>query len=102
MKRGRPEGTVTVNAPLKVRPEKFTETHVNSETGIKSIWAYDQKVTTRGPVSVEIIYPDGYISDGEREMNDQDSLPKTKRTYWSELTGKFVGYTRARALGLID
>jgi hypothetical protein len=61
------------------------------------VWTYDLDITTHGPISVSIFYPPGFKSQVEVE----EKLPKTKRTYLNVNNGKFVKYYRAVQLGLI-
>jgi hypothetical protein len=80
--------------------EKFTREY-QDYTGKRIVWSYDSKKNPQGPFSVEIFYPKGY--DGEIEDDPtNEKLPKTKRKYLNPENGKLVGYTRAKALGLID
>ena len=75
----------------------------NDEDGTKTVWHYDTDRTTRGPVKVEISYPKDYDfrTLDERLHDENKELPKTKRKYLNPANDKLVGYTRARALGLI-
>lgn len=76
--------------------KKFSVEFVDAD-GIKSVWKYDLDVTTSGPISAEQLLPKDF-----KEINpSNESLPISKRMYLNEATGKLVGYTRARALGLI-
>jgi hypothetical protein len=47
--------------------------------------------------SVELDYPSGYKTFEE----EQEELPITKRKYLNEETGDWVGYGRAKQLGII-
>lgn len=67
------------------------------EDGRKSIWKFDTEKNPYGPISVEIVYPSDYLCDADIE----DTLPITKRNYWNPETETFVGYGRAKQLGLI-
>ena len=96
-KRGRPAGTLTVNAPLVELPTKFKREFKDKKTGITSVWTYDLSKTTRGPISTEEIYPKDYVSGVE--LNE--ALPKSQRQYLNPANGKMVGYTRAYNLGLV-
>ena len=78
------------------RPRKFIDERI-SEDGRKSIWTYDLDKHPYGPISVEIIYPSGYKCDADIEEN----LPISKRTFWNPETETFVGYSRAKQLGLV-
>lgn len=93
-KRGRPKkNTIEDNKP----PRKFTRKFTNVKTGIKSIWTYDLNISTKGPISIEEIYPKDYIDHEDGNL----SLPKTKRTYFNNKSGKEVSYQRAKQLGII-
>jgi hypothetical protein len=48
-------------------------------------------------ISVEFDYPAGYKTFEE----EQEELPITKRKYLNEETGDWVGYGRAKQLGII-
>ena len=74
---------------------KYTQVF-EDEDGSKQIWVYDKTKNPFGPVSVEIKYPKNYISYAE----EQELLPKTVRKYTTD-EGNWVGYQRAKALGLI-
>jgi hypothetical protein len=80
---------------------KFNVEFVDND-GIKSIWKYDLDITTSGPISTEQIFPKNIEIPVEEEVIANESLPMSKRKYWSEATQKWVGYTRAYALGLIS
>jgi len=87
---------------MKVKDtKKFSVEFVDAD-GIKSIWKYDLDVTTSGPISTEQIFPKNMEIIVEEEVILNESLPMSKRKYWSETTQKWVGYTRAYALGLIQ
>ena len=90
-KPGRPkEGKLDGNPRQFVRERLF-------ENGRRSIWTYNLDKQPYGPISVEIIYPPGYICDADIE----DELPITKRTFWNPETETFVGYGRAKQLKLV-
>jgi hypothetical protein len=96
MKRGRPKEVPT---ELFTKPTKFTREFTDKD-GSKSVWKYDDSVTGRGPISVEIIYPKGV--DEKDEFDPTSSkIKKTKRMYYNEKNGKLVAYTRAKELGII-
>jgi hypothetical protein len=81
---------------LEDNPKKFTR-EFHQKDGRVSIWKYDMDKFINGPSSIEIKYPPGYKCDAEIE----DELPITKRTFWNPETETFVGYGRAKQLGLI-
>ena len=92
-KRGRP--TIASTDPDQ-QPRKFTREFTNFK-GIRSVWKYDLDYYPNGPISVETFYPNGFVSDAEKE----DKLPKTQRKYINTANGKEVSYGRAKQLGLI-
>jgi len=75
----------------------------HSEDGTKMTWYYDTNRTTNGPVKVDISYPKGYdFRTFEEKLRDENKkIPLTKRKYLNPANDKLVGYTRARALGII-
>lgn len=77
-------------------PRQFTREYI-SEDGKKRIWTYNLDKHPYGPASVEIIYPSGYKCDADIEEN----LPISKRTFFNPETETFVGYSRAKQLGLV-
>ena len=79
--------------------KKFSVEFVDAD-GIKSVWKYDLDVTTSGPISTEQIFPKN-MEIPVIEETPNESLPASKRKYWSETTQKWVGYTRAYSLGLL-
>ena len=93
-RRGRPKSVV--NETVLEQPQKFTREYKKHD-GHRSVWTYDLKKSPFGPILVEEFYPPGHMVLAEVE----EHLTKTKRTYLNEKNGKLVGYTRARALGLI-
>ena len=94
IQRGRPAIT-----PEEVKT-KYTREFIDDD-GIKSIWKYDLSITTSGPISTEQIFPKNMEIPVEEEEVANESLPMSKRKFWSETTQKWVGYTRAYNLGLI-
>jgi hypothetical protein len=81
---------------LEDNPKKFTR-EFTREDGRISVWTYNLDKNPNGPIFVEIKYPSEYKCDAEIE----DELPITKRTFWNPETETFVGYGRAKQLGLI-
>jgi hypothetical protein len=92
-KRGRP---TTASTDPDQQPRKFTRESTNFK-GIRSVWKYDLDYYPNGPISVEIFYPSGFVSDAEKEAK----LPKTQRKFINPANGKEVSYGRAKQLGLI-
>jgi hypothetical protein len=90
-KRGRPT-LLTVEE----RPTKYTREY-KSDDGSSEIWYFDSKITQNGPVSVEIKHAKKYKSFEE----EQAELPLTKRQFFNKANGKYVGYARAKALGIL-
>ena len=78
---------------------KYTREFVDDD-GIKSIWKYDLSITTSGPISTEQLLPKN-MEIPVVEETPNESLPTSKRKYWSEATQKWVGYTRGLTLGLV-
>ena len=69
-----------------------------NDDGTTDRWFYNLNKWPNGPYKTEC---DIYNTQKQPEFKQED-LPKSKRQYLNEATGKLVGYTRARALGLID
>ena len=80
-------------------PTKYVDIY-DEVDGTKTKWTWDKIKSPNAPLSVEVIYPKGFECEEVEEIDNQD-IPKTKRKYWNPDTDKFVGYTRARNLGLI-
>ena len=74
---------------------KYTQVFEDND-GCKQIWKYDKIKNPFGPMSVEFKYPKGYKTFAD----EQEELPLTKRKYCTD-EGNWVGYQRAKALGLI-
>lgn len=53
-KRGRPE-----SKPIEESPTKFTREYLK-EDGSGTKWSYDLNKSTKGPMSVEVVYPKGH------------------------------------------
>lgn len=90
-RRGRP-----ALIPITEKPTKYTREY-NSDDGSTEIWHFNSEITRNGPVSVEIKHAKKYKSFEE----EQAELPLTKRQFFNEANGKYVGYTRAKALGIL-
>jgi hypothetical protein len=78
---------------------QFTREFSDRE-GVKIIWYYDVDKYGMNPFKTEII--DGENSADVGNEIDDENLPKTKRKYFNPTNNKYVGYTRAKMLGLID
>jgi hypothetical protein len=72
-------------------------TQVFEKDGIKTIWTWDKAKFKTGPISVEIEYP----KDFKNFEEEQASLPATKRQYFDEEAGYYVGYQTAKKKGII-
>ena len=90
-KRGRP-----ALISIEDKPTKYTREYI-SEDGSSEIWRFDTNVTQNGPISVEMKHAKKYKSFEE----EQAELPLTKRQFFNEANGKYVRYTRAKALGIL-
>jgi hypothetical protein len=88
---GRPK-----ESKLEDNPKQFTREYTR-EDGKISIWTYDLDKSPNGPISVETKYPSGYKCDADIEEN----LPISKRTFFNPETETFIGYSRAKQLGLV-
>jgi hypothetical protein len=75
---------------------KFIREYKN-EDGSTETWYYDSTISQNGPSRVEIKHSKKYKSFEE----EQAELPLTKRQFFNEANGKYVGYTRAKALGIL-
>ena len=110
-KRGRPKGSLgkkkdKVSAAKSVKPTEYSVDDIFTRTFFRngkpsSIWTYRKSDSLLLSVEdVEVIDPN-YVVDtaGDNMMANKD-LPKTKRKYLNPINGKYVGYTRAKMLGL--
>jgi hypothetical protein len=75
---------------------KFNREYKN-EDGSTEIWYYDSTISQNGPFQVEIKNAKKYKSFEE----EQEELPITKRKFFNKANGKYVGYTRAKVLGIL-
>jgi len=87
--RGRPK------LDVKPPPKKYTQRFKDWE-GKWVVWKWDKTKFANGPISVEVEYPKEKLN----KVLDQD-LPKTQRKYLNPKNNKYVGYQRAKQLGLI-
>ena len=83
----------------KLRPRQFTDIYEERD-GTKTEWIWDLDISEAGPISVEVI-GDGFEVEVTSPGIRNEDLPKTKRKYLNPNNGKYVGYTRARNLGLL-
>jgi len=72
-------------------------TQVFEKDGIKTTWTWDKTKFAFGPISVDIEYPKNYKNFEE----EQENLPATKRMYFDEVEGYYVGYQTAKKKGII-
>jgi len=84
-----------------MKENTFIREYVDIVTKIKQIWYYDLNKFTNGPIKTEIFYPNGFISNEESKTKSNKQLPLTKQTFFNPENGKYVGYNRAKSLGLI-
>jgi hypothetical protein len=77
-------------------PRKYTRVFSNLDGGSET-WHYDLDKFSNGPIKVEITYLTKYESFEDKNAK----LPPTKRKYFNPTTEKYVGYGRAKQLGLI-
>jgi hypothetical protein len=97
-----------------VTTREFTRTKKGSKTTWTwdrefetEIWIFDSAITKNGPISTETIDKKSkpkidFTPDKFDEPVDNDKLPKTKRKYFNPKNEKWLGYTRAKNLGLVD
>lgn len=74
---------------------QFTRTFINDD-GTTCIWKYDLDKSTSGPIETTTSYPKEYLG---AVKNTKDN--KTDQKYLNPNNNKYVGYGRAKALGLI-
>ena len=94
-RRGRP-----VIQHIEEKPRHFTRVMKDSD-GVTSTWIYNLDKFDRGPIEVINEYPKDWKSPEEEHETDERNLPITKRTFLNQANGKFVGYGRAKQLGII-
>jgi len=112
------------NRGRKARPQEVkagsTTSRVDYDDGCYTIWTWNRKENPFAPVSVETFHPKWYVfpetpdsiryekelaKAKKRELKDslkkkRKANPITKQKFLAP-SGKMVGYTRAKALGLI-
>jgi hypothetical protein len=97
--RGRPSIDKDQQQVDQFKANIYTKDFKNAD-GTTDRWYYNLNKYPNGPYKTEM---DIYNTNTHKQPEvKQEDLPKTKRQYLNEATGKLVGYTRARALGLID
>lgn len=62
-------------------------------------WVYNDKGQL---LEVRLDWDKAYLKKYKADIEYQESLPKSKRQYLNPENGKFVGYTRAKALGFFE
>jgi hypothetical protein len=83
-----------------VKQEIVTKTF-KSIDGVVSTWYYEKDRLNLGPFKVEIKYPDDWTSQEEDLKKSNKKVSKTNKRFINPSTGKEVGYSRAKALGLV-
>lgn len=93
-KRGRP-------ALIRIEDQspKFLREY-RSDDGSSEIWYFDTDISKNGPIKVELKCKKIYRSLKSFE-EEQAELPITKRVFFNEKSGKYVGYGRAKVLGIL-
>ena len=90
MKRGRPKVDITPS------PRQYTRVFEH-EDGTTETWHYNLDKFPNGPFKVEMKYSTKHLTFEEQN----ELLPKTQRKYYNPENDKYVGYGRAKQLGLI-
>ena len=62
-------------------------------------WVYNDKGQL---LEVRLDWDKAYLKKYKADIEYQESLPKSKRQYLNPENGKFVGYSRAKALGFFE
>jgi hypothetical protein len=97
--RGRPSIDKDQQQVDQFKANIYTKDFKNAD-GTVDRWYFDLNRYPRGAYKTEMdIFNKEPMPENEFKQED---LPKSKRQYLNEATGKLVGYTRARMLGLID
>tara|TARA_R110000744_G_scaffold126272_1_gene232521 strand:+ start:835 stop:1110 length:276 start_codon:yes stop_codon:yes gene_type:complete len=91
MSRGRPKLAEEVPPP-----RQFTKVYDNSD-GTTETWHYNLDKFSNGPFKVDIKYSTSHLTF--EEINE--ALPKTQRRYYNPANQKYIGYGRAKQLGLL-
>lgn len=102
-KRGRP-----IEYTQETKPKKW-EVLFKEEDGTETLVKWDLNIRPDGNmISSEIIKEGNKETIEDKPIEkfgcppDNDKLPKSKRKYLNEKTGKWVAYFRARELGIVD
>ena len=91
MSRGRPKLAEEVPPP-----RQYTRMFDNGDGSIET-WHYNLDKFSNGPFKVDIKYSTNHLTF--EEINE--ALPITKRKYYNPANEKYVGYGRAKQLGLL-
>lgn len=83
------------------RPPSIFFREYKNEDGSVERWYYDLEKHPNGPIDVQIDYPKGYMNYSEKLEEEQKNLPPTQKLYMNDATGEYVGYGRAKQLGII-
>ena len=76
--------------------KQFVKTFEDDD-GTIHIWKYDLDVFNRGPIETTVNYSKEFLSgEGEQKTN------KTEQKYLNPNNGKYVGYSRAKTLGIVE
>lgn len=81
--------------------QTFTREYNDIFTKIRQVWHYDLNKFPNGPIKIETFYPSEFVSEEELKTKLNKKLPITKQTFFNPENGKYVGYSRAKSLGLI-
>jgi hypothetical protein len=68
---------VTNNSKSTEKPTKLERVYEDEET--ISIWKYDSKISTSGPIEVEIKYKKGYVHPLDKKKKTLGELAKEAR-----------------------
>ena len=90
MSRGRP----SLEEP--VRRTKYTQEFIDTDGSVVT-WYYDVDKFANGPWKVDVV--ETVIQESFEEKNAR--LPKTQRKYFNPENQKWIGYGRAKQLGII-
>jgi len=97
-KRGRPPKSPPQSSLTENNEDgSFTRT-IHYDDNVIINWTYNLKKFNKGPVCINIEYPIKYST----LEDEQESLPLTQRKYLNPNNGKWIGYQRAKQLGLTD
>ena len=91
MSRGRPKLAEEIPPP-----RQFTKVYENSD-GTTETWHYNLDKAPNGPFKVDIKHSTSHLTFEEQNA----LLSKTQRKYHNPANDKYVGYGRAKQLGLL-